>query len=123
MNMHKEFFARLTGGQKRQLKRDAERAKAALEKRGWTRGTLENYNGEVCALGAVYYGVYGKTALGYREHTIPKDDRVTLLGEAIERIINDRGYGCSVPTYNDSIAKRKNQITTLFDRVAKLSTE
>lgn len=96
-------------------------AKQEIEK-GWCQGTLEDQRGRVCALGARSRIVKRKWG---RFESLPLEKRNDFAEEAeyTLKILCDAlpMGGMSIPIYNDTPGRTKQEILDLFDRASEIA--
>ena len=114
----------------KKLLRDA--AKYLRTRGVWTKGTLRNEKGQVCALGAIYHvagtPLHGENPDHWKPHDfnsgkLPRAQIVEIdkASAALDDIVEDRTNGseCCIEEYNDRPGIRKSQVVEVIEKAAE----
>lgn len=91
---------------------DLVRARSELVARGWCKHVLQDYEGNICALGAVHMAIIGRSDLSFNDDGF---ERCTDAQRVLAAVLEDR-FLKSVSAFNDDIDTTQQDVLNLFDK-------
>ncbi len=94
-----------------------------IQQRGWTQGTIRNDAGNVCAVGALHYAVFGKlsSTSEWADCKIWRDAKQALWDVLIEQYSLEpwrQSQGIAIGFVNDKLVQSAEELISCMEKAA-----